>query len=91
MKELRKKFERFCLKNRDRGIPNLMLVDVDQNFVFLLQIQNHDVQVIENQAERAHDDQARNRHADCRKGHEAVQKHTLEALAQQITNIILLH
>ena len=26
MKDLRKNFERFCLKNRNRGIPNLMLV-----------------------------------------------------------------
>lgn len=26
MKELRKRFERFCLRNRSKGIPNLMLV-----------------------------------------------------------------
>ena len=26
MNELRKRFERFFLKNRDKGIPNLMLV-----------------------------------------------------------------
>ena len=26
MKDLRRRFERFCLKNRDTGIPNLMLV-----------------------------------------------------------------
>ena len=25
MKNLRKKFELFCFKNRDKGIPNLML------------------------------------------------------------------
>ena len=31
------------------------------------------------------------RHADGREGHEAVQEHALEALSQQITNIILLH
>ncbi len=33
MKELRKKFERFCLKNRDRGIPNLMLVIAIGNLI----------------------------------------------------------
>ena len=26
MKDLRRRFERFCLKNRGKGIPNLMLV-----------------------------------------------------------------
>ena len=26
MKDLRRQFERFCLKNRGKGIPNLMLV-----------------------------------------------------------------
>ena len=26
MKELRKRFDRFCLKNRNKGIPNLMMV-----------------------------------------------------------------
>ena len=26
MKDLRRRFERFCLKNRNKGIPNLMLV-----------------------------------------------------------------
>ena len=25
MKELRRKFNRFCFRNRDKGIPNLML------------------------------------------------------------------
>ena len=33
MKELRKKFERFCLKNRNRGIPNLMLVIAIGNLI----------------------------------------------------------
>lgn len=33
MKDLRKKFERFCLKNRNRGIPNLMLVIAIGNLI----------------------------------------------------------
>ncbi|MFR1260688.1 MAG: hypothetical protein ACLSCX_08525, partial [Oscillospiraceae bacterium] len=33
MKDLRKNFERFCLKNRDRGIPNLMLVIAIGNLI----------------------------------------------------------
>ena len=33
MKDLRKNFERFCLKNRDRGIPNLMLVIAIGNII----------------------------------------------------------
>ncbi len=33
MKELRKKFERFVLKNRNRGIPNLMLVIAIGNLI----------------------------------------------------------
>ena len=33
MKDLRKNFERFCLKNRNRGIPNLMLVIAIGNLI----------------------------------------------------------
>ena len=33
MNELRKRFERFCLKNRDKGIPNLMLVIAIGNLI----------------------------------------------------------
>ena len=39
MKDLRKKFERFCLKNRNRGIPNLMLYIVGANaLIYLLTV-----------------------------------------------------
>ena len=33
MKDLRRRFERFCLKNRGKGIPNLMLVIAIGNLV----------------------------------------------------------
>lgn len=38
---LRKKFERFCLRNRDKGIPNLMLyVAIGSGLVFLMSMMN---------------------------------------------------
>ena len=49
---------------------------------FLLQLLDHGAGIIENEAERAHDNEARHRHADGREGHEAVQEHAPEALAQ---------
>ena len=33
MKDLRKRFDRFCFRNRDKGIPNLMLYIVLGNAV----------------------------------------------------------
>ena len=35
MKDLRRRFERFCLKNRGKGIPNLMLVIAIGNLAVL--------------------------------------------------------
>ena len=41
MKNLRSRFERFCYKNRDKGIPNLMLyICVGAGIVFLLSMIN---------------------------------------------------
>ena len=41
MKELRNRFERFCMKNRDKGIPNLMLyIAIGSGIVFLLSMFN---------------------------------------------------
>jgi len=36
MKELRKRFERFCFRNRDKGIPNLMLYIALGNAIVLI-------------------------------------------------------
>ena len=41
MKSLRSRFERFCLKNRDKGIPNLMLyIAIGSGIVYLLSMFN---------------------------------------------------
>ena len=41
MKNLRKNFERFCYKNRNRGIPNLMLyIVIGSGLVYLLSLMN---------------------------------------------------
>ena len=41
MKNLRKNFERFCLRNRDKGIPNLMLyIALGSGVVYLLSLIN---------------------------------------------------
>ena len=41
MKKLRRNFERFCYKNRNRGIPNLMLyVVIGSGIVYLLSLMN---------------------------------------------------
>ena len=43
MKNLRVKFERFCFKNRDKGIPNLMLyVTIGTALVYLINITSND-------------------------------------------------
>ena len=60
----------------------IALVDVDEHFVLALELLDHGAGIVENEAERAHDDEARHRHADGREGHEAVQEHAAEALAQ---------
>ena len=37
MKELRRKFDRFCFRNRNKGIPNLMLyVAIGTGIVYLI-------------------------------------------------------
>ncbi len=42
MKNLRRKFERFCFQNRDKGIPNLMLyVTLGSAIVYLLSMFDH--------------------------------------------------
>ena len=39
LKSLRKKFERFCFQNRNKGIPNLMLyVSVGSAIVYLMTV-----------------------------------------------------
>ena len=41
MKNLRKKFNRFCLRNRDKGIPNLMLyITLGSGLVYLMTMMN---------------------------------------------------
>ena len=58
------------------------LVDIDEHLVLLLELLDHGAGIVEDEAERAHDDEARHRDADGREGHEAVQEHTAEAFAQ---------
>ena len=60
----------------------IALVDVDEHLVFLLELLDHGAGIVEDEAERAHDDEARHRDADGREGHEAVQEHAAEAFAQ---------
>ena len=69
----------------------ISLVDVNQHLVVLFQIQDHFIEVVENQAKGAHNQQTGHRDPDGREGHEAVEKHATDALPQQITDIILLH
>ena len=41
MKNLRRNFERFCLRNRSKGIPNLMLyIALGSGVVFLMSMFN---------------------------------------------------
>ena len=41
MKNLRNRFERFCFRNRDKGIPNLMLyVTIGSALVYILSLFN---------------------------------------------------
>lgn len=48
MKNLRTRFERFCFKNRNKGIPNLMLYIVLGNaLVYILSIANQDYSLYE--------------------------------------------
>ena len=66
-------------------------VDVHHNFAGLIQILNHDVQIVSQRGEAAHDDQTRHRDADSSKGHEAVLENAAEALLEQVPDIIELH
>ena len=69
----------------------IALVDVDEHLILLLEIDDHFVQIEQDEQKAAHDDETRHRHAHGRERHEAVDEHAADALAQQITNIILLH
>ena len=60
----------------------IVLVNVDKHLILALEFLNHCAGIIKDEAERAHDNEARHRHADGREGHEAVQEHAPEALAQ---------
>jgi len=69
----------------------IIFVDIDEDLILLLEIDDHDMQIVEDQAERAHDDETGNRHADGGEGHEPVEKNASDAFAEQIADIILLH
>ena len=67
------------------------VVNIDQHFIFLLQLHDHLVEVEEDQAEGAHNDQAGHRYPDSGEGHEAVEEDAADALPQEIADVILLH
>ena len=66
-------------------------VHINQNFIGLVQFFHHDVQIVHQDGEAAHNQQARHRDADGSKGHESVEEDSPDALFQQISNIIDLH
>ena len=44
MRELRSNFERFCFRNRNKGIPNLMLyISVGTAIVYLMTVMTRDL------------------------------------------------
>ena len=72
-------------------ILRIGLVNIDDHFILLFQLRHHNAEIVQNQTEAAHDDQAGNGDADCREGHEAVEENTPDAFADQITKFIPLH
>ena len=66
-------------------------VNIDQDLIGLIQFFHHDVYVIYQDGETAHDQKAGDGDAHSRKGHESVGKNALDAFFQQITDIIDSH
>ena len=69
----------------------IRFIDVHEHFVFLLQLHDHFVEVIEHQAERAHDKQTGHGDPDGRKGHKSVEEDSADSLPEEVADVILLH
>ena len=66
-------------------------VNIDQNLTGLVQVLHHHIQVVGQDGEAAHDQQAGHGDTDSGKGHKAMQEDAPHALLQQVTNIIDSH
>ena len=66
-------------------------IDIDQDLAGLVQVLNHHIQVIGQNREAAHNDQAGHRNANSSEGHEAVEKNTPDALFEKVADIIEFH
>ena len=66
-------------------------VHINQNFICLIQILHHQVHIVNQSGEAAHNQQAGHRDNDGGKGHEAVGENATDALHEQISDIIDLH
>ena len=66
-------------------------VYVDKDFAGLVQFLHHDVQVVGQNGEAAHDDQTGHRNTHSGEGHKSMEENTPEAFFQQISQIIQLH
>ena len=65
-----------CLRIRQ------VAVHIGKDLAGFVQLLHHDIQVIGQNGEAAHDDQTCHRNTDCREGHEAVEENAPDALFQ---------